>query len=354
MIKLYSRKVFITDDCEDLLPEYLKFVRGVIETEDIPLNISRETLQHNKILKLIGKNITKKVFELFSNISENTENFRIFYEQYNKLLKLGVHEEGTANNTSNKNKLAALLRYETSKSNGDLVSFDEYIEGMHSKQTAIYFITAESVKVINNSPFLEKFKSKNYEVIYMTDPLDEYVSQQIRDYKDKKLICISKENVELAFDDDEQKDFEQNKTDYKNVCDFIKSVLSDNVEKVIVSNKLDSSPCILSTSDFAMTANMQRILKAQTFNSGQDINHMLGRKVLEINPNNNIIKKIKNKIENQEIDDKLKEIVLLMYEATLQVSGFALENPSSFTTKVFNLIDHSIDRHVSTNTDVDL
>jgi molecular chaperone HtpG len=352
MIKLYSRKVFITDDCEDLLPEYLKFIRGVIETEDIPLNISRETLQHNKILKLIGKNIVKKVFEMFVNIGENTENFRIFYEQYNKLLKLGIHEEGSANNQGNKNKLASLLRYESSKSNGDLVSFDEYIENMSTEQKSIYYITAESVKALNDSPFLEKFKAKNYEVLYLIDPLDEYVSQQIKDYKDKKLVCISKENVDLDFNDDEKKEFEQNKTDYKNVCDFIKSVLSDNVEKVVVSNKLDSSPCILSTSEYAMTSNMQRILKAQTFNNGPDIGYMMGRKILEINPSNSIIKKIKNKIENQEIDDELKDIVLLMYEATLQVSGFTLENPASFSNKVLKLIDHSIDRHVSTNTDI--
>jgi len=333
MIKLYSRKVFITDDCEDLLPEYMKFVRGVIETEDIPLNISRETLQQNKILKVIGKNVIKKALEMFNRISVDPDKFRIFYEQYSKSIKLGIHEDST-----NRNKLTPLLRYETSKSNGDQISLDDYIDNMKPEQTSIYYINGESVKSIVNSPFLERLRSKDYEVIYMCDPLDEYITQQVREYKDKKLVCVTKENLDLSLDGSEKEEFENAKTEYKKVCDFIKSTLSDEVEKVVVSNKLSDSPCVLSTSEFGWTANMQRILKAQTFNK-PEMNYMMGRKVLEINPNNSIIQKIKFRLDSEQIDSSLNDLVTLLYEITLQSSGFTLENPSSFSTKVLKLID---------------
>jgi molecular chaperone HtpG len=336
MIKLYSRKVFITDDCEDILPEYMKFVRGVIETDDIPLNISRETLQQSKILKVIGKNIIKKALDMFNKISNDPDKFRIFYEQYNKSIKLGIHEDSTY-----RNKLTPLLRYETSNSNGDQISLDDYVENMKDGQPAIYYITAESIKSINNSPFLEKLKSKNFEVIYMCDPLDEYITQQVKDYKDKKLVCITKENLELSLDDSEKEEFEQAKNEYKNVCDFIKSTLSDEVEKVVVSNKLSDSPCVLSTSEFGWTANMQRILKAQTFNR-PEMNYMMGRKVLEINPNNKIIQKIKFRLDSEQIDSRLTDLVNVLYDVTLQSSGFTLENPSLFSNRVLKLIDRDL------------
>ena len=336
MIKLYSRKVFITDDCEDIVPEYLKFVKGVIETEDIPLNISRETLQQNKIIKIIAKNIMKKIFEMFNAISEDPDKFRIFYEQYNKSIKLGIHEDATY-----RNKLVPLLRYETSNSNGDLISLDDYIENMQPNQNSIYYITAESVKSITNSPFLEKLKSKNYEVIYMCDPLDEYITQQVRDYKDKKLVCITKENIDIESSSSEKEEFENSKIEFKNVCDYIKSTLSDEVEKVIVSNKLADSPCILSTSEFGWTANMQRILKAQTFNK-PEMNFMMGRKILEINPNNSIIQKIKYRLDNEQMDSELSNLVTLLYDITLQASGFTVEDPSKFSNRVLKLIDSGL------------
>jgi len=336
MVKLYSRKVFITDDCEDILPEYLKFVRGVIETEDIPLNISRETLQQNKIIKLIGKNVMKKVFEMLNNISEDPDKFRTFHEQYNKSVKLGVHEDNTY-----RNKLIPLLRYETTKSNGDLISFDDYIENMKPEQSSIYYITAESVKSINDSPFLEKFKSKDYEVVYMCDPLDEYVTQQVRDYKDKKLACITKENTDIDCNESEKEELERFKTEYKNVCDYMKSILSEDVEKVIVSNKLSESPCILSTTEFGWTANMQRIVKAQTFNKNES-NYMMGRKILEINPNNDIIQKIKYMLDNDQMNSNLSDLVTVLYDITLQASGFTIDEPSKFSKKVLKLISNNL------------
>jgi molecular chaperone HtpG len=336
-IKLYVQKVLITDDCSEMLPDYLKFAKGVIETENLPLNISRESLQENKIIKIIGKNVTKKVFDMFNNISNDSDKFRIFYEQYSKFIKLGIHEDSTY-----RTKLAALLRFETTKSDGDLISFDDYIENMQEGHNDIYFISGESIKSINNSLFLERFKKKDMEVIFMADPLDEYLTQQLKDYKEKKLVCVTKENINLNESDQEKADFEKSKEDFKIVCDFFKTTLNDEVEKVIISNKLSDSPCVLSTSEFGWTANMQRILKAQTFGR-PEMNFMMGRKILEINPNNEIIQKIKAKLDSKEEDLKLSETVNILYEITLQSSGFTLEDPSIFNSRILKLVNSDLE-----------
>ncbi len=345
-IKLYVKKVFITDDFEDLIPEYLKFVKGVIETDDVPLNISREMLQQNKLMKIIGKNIVKKILEMFSTVSDDSEKFRIFYEQYSKHIKLGVHED-----TTNRNKLASLLRYETSKSDGDLISLDEYIENMKEGQTNIYYMTSDSVKSIQNSPFLDYFKSKDYEVLYMVDPLDEYITQQLRDYKEKKLLCITKENVDLNANDDEKQQHEKYNTEFKGVCDYIKSVLSDEVEKVVVSNRLEKYPFLLSTSEFGWTANMQRIAKAQTFGKQDMMQFMMGKKILEISPKHEIVQKMKSRLDaNSESD--MKDLVRLLYDLALQSSGFNIENSTDFIGRVLNLINHDLNNIVGKSNDV--
>ena len=348
-VKLYVRRVFITDQFDDLIPEYMKFVKGIIETDDVPLNISRELLQQNKTIKIIGKSVVKKILEMFVNISNDSEKFRIFYEQYSKNIKLGVHEDSI-----NRDKLSTLLRYESSKSDGDLISLDEYIENMKPEQKNIYYMSSESVKTIIGSPFLDYFKTKDYEVLYLVDPLDEYITQQLKEYKDKKLVCITKENIDMNENEVEKELFEKNKIIFKPVCDYFKTILDNQVEKVVISNRLSSYPCILSTSEYGWTANMQRIVKAQTFNN-QDHSFMMGKKILEINPNHEIIKKIKLKITNttdtndtndtndtMNTTDETKELVELLYDLALQASGFNLENSSTFIKKVLKLVDNNL------------
>jgi molecular chaperone HtpG len=332
-IKLYVRRVFITDNCEDLIPEYLRFIKGVVDSEDLPLNISRETLQQNKIMKVIKKNILKKCMDLFSTLSEDTEKYTTFYENFGKNIKLGIHED-----TANRTKLASFLRYESSKSGTVLTSFDEYVGRMKDGQKGIYFITGESKKAIINSPFLEKLKKKDIEVLYLVEPIDEYVTQQLKDYNNHKLICITKENLEL---DEEDKDsFENTKKDFEKVCIFMKEILSNDIEKVVVSNRLDSSPCVLVTSEYGWTANMQRIMKAQALSS-RDNSFMMGKKTLEINPYNNIIKRIKEKLDSGDSSESrtLNDLVHLLYDVTLQSSGFSLEDPSRFSNRILKLIN---------------
>ena len=330
-MKLYVRRVFITDQFDELIPEYMKFMKGVIETDDVPLNLSRELLQQNKTIKLIGKNIVKKALDMFVNISNDADKFRTFYEQYSKNIKLGVHEDSV-----NREKLTTLLRYETSKSDGDLISLDEYLDNMQEGQTNIYYMTGESVASLQNSPFVQHFKEKGIEVLYMVDPLDEYITQQVKDYKDKKLVCITKENGDFSLE-------ESVKEEYKNVCDFFKSVLSEDIEKVVVSNRLANYPCLLSTSEYGWTANMQRLVKAQTFGKQDTMQFMMGKKILEINPNHEIIKKLRHKIESDTDIDNTKDLIKLLYEISLQSSGFNLENSSDFINRVLKLVNNNLE-----------
>ena len=334
-IKLYVRRVFITDNCEDLVPDYLRFVKGVIDSEDLPLNISRETLQQNKIMKVIKKNIMKKCLDLFNNIAEDSEKYKTFYEQFSKSIKLGVHEDST-----NRAKLSSLLRYESSKSDGILTSFDDYIGRMKEGQKGIYYITGESKKSIINSPFLEKLKKNDIEVLFMVEPLDEYVTQQLKDYNSHKLICITKEKLELEEDDKES--LESLKSSFEKVCTFMKEVLGEDVEKVVISNRLDSSPCVLVTGEYSMTSNMQRIMKAQALGSRDNGYMMMNKKTLEINPYNKMIMRIKEKLESDEsgADSKmLKDLVHLIYDVSLQGSGFTLDDPSTFSKRIFKVIN---------------
>ena len=331
-IKLYVRRVFIMDDCEDLMPDYLSFVRGVVDSDDLPLNISREVLQQNKILRVIKKNLVKRCLGMFDRLAEDKEKFKTFYEQFSKNLKLGIHED-----SANRERLAKLLRYRSSKSGDEVISLDEYIEHMKENQPGIYYITGESIESIRKAPFLERLEKKGYEVLFMTDAIDEYAVQQLKEYKEKKLICVTKENLNLEDDEEEKKKLEEVKKEYEDLCVLIKEVLGDKVEKVVVSNRLADSPCCLVTSEYGWSASMERIMKAQALRNST-FGMMSAKKTMEINPDNSIIKSLHEKVSVNRNDATVKDLIWLLFDTSLLTSGFSLEEPVTFATRIHKLI----------------
>jgi len=321
------------DDCDELIPDYLSFIKGVVDSEDLPLNISREFLQQNKILKVIKKNITKKCLELFTEIAENAEDYKKFYEQFGKNLKLGIHEDQT-----NRAKISEFLRFHSSKSGDDLISFKDYVGRMKEGQKDIFFITGESKTSVANSPFIEGLKKKGYEVIYMVDPIDEYVIQQLKEFDGKKLKNCTKEGLDLEETEDEKKKLEEQKASFEPLCKLIKEVLGDKVEKVQVGTRISDSPCVLVTGEYGWSANMERIMKAQALRDASMSTYMVSKKTMEVNPTHSIVQELKKKSDKDKSDKTVKDLIWLLFDTALLTSGFNLDEPTHFANRIHRMI----------------
>merc|ERR1719195_29240 len=315
------------DNCEDIIPDWLSFIKGVVDSEDLPLNLSRENLQQNKILRLIQKNLVKKCIELFKEIAENEEDYKSFYSSFSKMIKLGIHE-----GAKNRKKIAEFLRYHSTKSGDDTVSLKQYVERMKENQSVIYYITGESKEAVENSPFLEALKKRDLEVLFLVDPIDEYAIQQLKDYQGKTMACATKEGLDLGLSEEEEK------AAYEELCKKVKDILGAKVEKVMISDRMVGSPCSLVTGEFGWSANMERIMRAQALRDNTISQYMMAKKTMELNPTHAIIKALKDKFAADSADSAAKDLVVLLYETALLTSGFSLENPASFSSRIHRLV----------------
>jgi molecular chaperone HtpG len=271
--------------------------------------------------------------ELFLQIAENKDDYKKFYEAFSKNIKLGIHED-----TSNRKKLSELLRFYSSKTPNEWVSLKDYCSRMKDGQKSIYYITGESKAAVEASPFLEGLKKKGYEVLYMTDPIDEYAVQQLKEYDDKKLVCATKEGLNMDDSEEEKKKKEEEKKAFEALCKKIKEILADKVEKVVLSDRIVNSPTCLVTGEFGWSANMERIMKAQALRDSSMTSYMVSKKTLELNPGHAIIKELRKKFEADASDKTVKDLVWLLFETSLLTSGFTLDSPTVFAGRIHKLI----------------
>ena len=331
-IKLYVRKVFVSDNSAVLCPEWLHFISGVIDTDDLPLNVSREILQENKVIKVIKKAVVKKSIDMLKSAMNDMDNYLKIYKTYQKNIKLGVYEE-----SGDRERVSDLLMFYSANSPDKMITFDDYITAMNENQKHIYYISGDNMDILKTSPFLDRFKKNDLDVLFMTDPVDEYMCQRLMQYKECTLTCITKGDIELPNTTDADKELmKKQKEDYKTLCDYIKRTYT-NFSDVKITNKVAELPCIVSSPENGFSANMEKIIKSQTLGQTDNANGMLNKRVLEINPLHPIIKKIKN-INDTDEYKSLRDLLDLVINSALLYSGYQIIKPVDFSKKVLNVV----------------
>ena len=323
-VKLYVNRVFITDDDKELLPPWLRFVRGVIDSSDLPLNVSREILQQNRIMAKIRSNSVKKVLDRLKTIAGDKEKYFEFYGQYGRLIKEGVYQD-----FEHKEALTDLLRFKSTKDEG-LVSLREYVDRMREDQKSIYYITGQNQVSLRNSPLLEMYAKKDIEVLILDDEIDEIIITGVPKYDEKELKSVNRSGAAEDFSDDSDKEDEKS---LKPVLKKMKKLLGDKVKDVKVSSRLSDSPSCIVADENDPTAQMQEMMRSMGQMDMPDI-----KPILEINPNHDIVSKLKDKTRQKSFDD----IAYLLYEQALIQEGVKLEDPAGFVERLNGIIAETL------------
>ncbi|KAM4619100.1 endoplasmin-like [Polymixia lowei] len=344
-IKLFVRRVFITDDFNDMMPKYLNFVKGVVDSDDLPLNVSRETLQQHKLLKVIRKKLVRKTLDMIKKIAEEQYNDK-FWKEFGTNIKLGVIEDH-----SNRTRLAKLLRFQTSNSDTVLASLEQYVERMKEKQDKIYFMAGTSRKEAESSPFVEKLLKKGYEVIYLTEPVDEYCIQALPEFDGKRFQNVAKEGVKFDESDKAKEKRETLEKEFEPLTTWLKDkALKDKVEKAILSQRLTNSPCALVASQYGWSGNMERIMKAQAYQTGKDIStnyYASQKKTLEINPKHPLIKQMLKRVNDNADDQTASDLAVVLFETATLRSGYQLADTKAYGDRIERML------RLSMNVDLD-
>merc|ERR1711966_396039 len=361
-IKLYVRRVFITDEFEDMMPRRLSFIKGVVDSEDLPLNVSREMLQPSKVLRVIKKKLVTKALEMIRKMAEkkkkkdseddedeekseedeaeekeknpaeeaeDNEDYIKFWKEFNKATKLGLYED-----SSNRTKLAKLLRFQTSKTGDNWTSLEKYISRMKKGQKHIYYLSGETKESVEKSPYLERLRKKDLEVLYYVDPIDEYAMPQLTEFKGFQFMGANKENLKLEDDDMEEKKLKKIGEMHKKLTDWMKETLGTKIEKAVISNRLLETPAIIVSSQYGWSTNMERIMKAQTMGNNDRSQQMTSQKTLEINPSHPIIRELKSRVESDGSDQEAKDIAHTLYDVALVGTGLTPADPADFASRV--------------------
>ncbi|GFH24511.1 HATPase_c domain-containing protein, partial [Haematococcus lacustris] len=309
-IKLYVKRVFISDEFdEDLMPRYLSFIKGVVDSSDLPLNVSREILQESRIVRVIRKQLVRRSLEMLDDLAkaEGGEDYKTFWEAFGRNIKIGVIED-----TENREKLSKLLRFNSSKSEDALTSLDAYVGRMKEGQKSIFYMAGDNVQAARAAPFVEKLVAKDYEVLFLTDPVDEATVTNMQKFGDYEMVDVSKEGLDLGSDAEDKAKEEAQAKEFSAVADFWKRTLGDRVEKVTISNRLTDSPCALVTSKFGWSANMERIMRTQAMG-------------------------IKTLLEGKD-EERAGDLAEVLYETALITSGFQIDSPKDYASKVYTLM----------------
>merc|ERR1739844_24360 len=329
-IKLYVRRVFITDDFKDMMPNYLSFVRGVVGSDDLPLNVSHETLQQHKLLKVIKKKLVRKTLDMIKKIDEIA--YPTFWQEYSTNMKLGCIEDA-----ANRTRLAKLLRFLSSA--GPLTSLSAYVERMKEKQEHIFYMAGANVEEVKSSPFVERLLKKGYEVLYLTEAVDEYAISALPEFEGKKFQNVAKEGFSIDGDTDAAKARKEAVTEkFEPLTKWLgEDSLKDHILRAEVSERLTDSPCALITSKFGWTGNMQKVIQSQTPSKTQDMQrdyYLNQKKTLEINPRHPLIKELLRRVEDNPADASAKEMAIMMFNTATLRSGFPLKDTVNFAEQI--------------------